>query len=152
MTKADRWIGLLLAALALYVCIESLRLGLGSVHKPGPGFLPFCAAAILGAFSLALVPLAHFKRSGEPEPWHEPGRIVAVFAALLAFGLLLEWLGFVLAAFLFVAFLLRLVEGRGWRFSIGVALAVAAASYLVFCVWLSAQLPLLGIWAESWKP
>jgi hypothetical protein len=59
---------------------------------------------------------------------------------------LLEWLGFLFTTFLFVWFLLKIVERRGWGFSVGVAALVAGASYAVFDLWLKAQLPagLLG--------
>jgi len=141
MIKADRWIGVLFALFSSYICVESVRLGLGSFQQPGPGFISFCAAVILGALSLALVFLAFFGRTIERETWHNQGQIVMVFLAILGFALLLEWLGFVLTAFLLIGFLLKAVERRGWGFSVGVALVVAGASYVVFDVWLSAQLP-----------
>ncbi|MBI2357631.1 MAG: hypothetical protein HYV04_01725, partial [Deltaproteobacteria bacterium] len=43
MIKADRWIGLLMALVSLYVCLESSRLGLGTYHRPGSGFFSFYA-------------------------------------------------------------------------------------------------------------
>lgn len=141
MIKADRWIGLLLALFSLYVCIESVRLGLGTFQRPGPGFLPFSAGATLGVLSLALISLAHFGRTEKREAWQNPGHVLMVFLALLGFTLLVEWLGFILSAFLLVWFLLKIVEGRGWGFSVGVAMVVAGASYVIFDVWLRAQLP-----------
>jgi putative tricarboxylic transport membrane protein len=146
MIKADRWIGLLLALFSTYVCIESVRLGLGTFHQPGPGFLPFSAAATLGVLSLALIPRAHFGRTEKREAWQNTGRILLVFLALLGFTVLVERLGFLLTAFLLVWFLLKVVERRGWVFSVGVAVVVTAASYAVFDVWLRAQLP-AGLWA-----
>jgi putative tricarboxylic transport membrane protein len=146
MVKADRWIGLLFALFSLYIGVESVQLGLGSYQQPGPGFISFCAGVILGVLSLALVFLAFFGRTTEREAWHNRGQIAMVFLAILGFTLLLERLGFILTAFLLVWFLLKVVERRGWGFSVGVALVVAGASYVVFDLWLSAQLPagLLG--------
>ena len=141
MLKADRWIGLLFALFSLYVCAESVRLGLGTYQQPGPGFVSFCAGLILGVLSLALIFLAFLTGAKSGQTWHNPGPIVMVFVAILGFTLLLESLGFILAAFLLVWFLLKIVEQRGWGFSVGVALVVAGASYVVFDVWLSAQLP-----------
>jgi putative tricarboxylic transport membrane protein len=147
MIKADRWIGLLVALFSLYVCIESVRLGLGTFQQPGPGFLPFGAAATLGVLSLALIAFAHFGRTKIREAWPNPGRIFTVFLALLGFTLLLEWLGFLLSAFLLVGFLLKVVEARSWRFSVAVATLVAGGSYVIFDVWLRAQLP-AGFWGS----
>lgn len=141
MVKADRWIGFLFALFSLYVCVESVRLGLGTYQQPGAGFVPFCAAVILGALSLALIVLAFLLDPKKGETWHNPDRIVMVFLAILGFTLLLEWLGFILSTLLLIGFLLKVVERRGWSFSVGVALLVAGASYVVFDVWLRAQLP-----------
>ena len=141
MLKADRWIGLVFALFSLYVCVESVRLGFGTYQHPGPGFVSFCTGMILGVLSLALVFLAFFRRTVDAEPWHSRGQVLMVFLAILGFTLFLEWLGFILTAFLLIWFLLKIVERRGWGFSLGVALAVAGTSYVVFDLWLRAQLP-----------
>ena len=141
MVKADRWIGFLFALFSFYVCVESVRLGLGTYQQPGAGFVPFCAGVILGVLSLALIFLAFVRDAKKAETWHNPDRILMVFLAILGFTLLLEWLGFILSALLLIWFLLKVVERRGWSFSVGVALLVAGASYVVFDVWLRAQLP-----------
>ena len=141
MLKADRWIGFLFALFSLYVCVESVRLGLGTYHRPGPGFLSFLAGIILGVLSLALISLVLFRSTEKAQVWHNRDQILMVFLAMLGFTLLLEWLGFILTAFLLIGFLLKVVERRGWGFSLGVALVVAGASYVVFDLWLRAQLP-----------
>ncbi len=141
MVKADRWIGFLFALFSLYVCVESVRLGLGTYHRPGPGFVSFLAGIILGVLSLALVSLVLFRRTEKAQAWQNRGRILMVFLAMLGFTLLVEWLGFILTAFLLIWFLLKVVEQRGWGFSLGVALVVAGASHVVFDLWLRAQLP-----------
>lgn len=141
MLRVDRWIGFLFALFSLYVCVESVRLGLGTYHRPGPGFVSFLAGIALGALSLALIPLALFRLTEKAQAWHNRGRILMVFLAMLGFTLLVEWLGFTITAFLLIWFLLKVVEQRGWGFSIGVALVVAGASHVVFDLWLRAQLP-----------
>ncbi|MBI2357630.1 MAG: tripartite tricarboxylate transporter TctB family protein, partial [Deltaproteobacteria bacterium] len=82
----------------------------------------------------------------EGEAWGNWGRIFLVALVMFGFTLLLEWLGFLLTTFFFIWFLLKIVERRGWAFSLAVALLVATVSYAVFDLWLKAQLPagLLG--------
>ena len=38
--------------MAVYVCMESVRLGLGTLRNPGMGFMTFGASVLLGVFSL----------------------------------------------------------------------------------------------------
>jgi hypothetical protein len=38
--------------LSIAVCLESWRLDVGGLHTPGPGFLPFYAAILLGVLAL----------------------------------------------------------------------------------------------------
>src|SRR3990172_7080625 len=99
MVKADRWIGLFFALFSLYICVESVRLGLGTYQRPGPGFVPFCAGTILGVLSLAPMFVALFGRTQTQEPWHNRGQILMVFLSMLVFTLLIEWLGFVFFPF-----------------------------------------------------
>jgi hypothetical protein len=66
---------------------------------------------------------------------------VLTLGALLALLLLMKPLGFTLATVLFVGFLLRAIVPQRWPVVILVTLLTAAISFLVFEVWLQAQLP-----------
>ncbi len=50
MKNPDRLSGLFWAVEAIFICPGSLRLFLGGLHHPGPGFFSFLAGAILGLF------------------------------------------------------------------------------------------------------
>ncbi len=41
-----------LTGLAGATCVGAYRLGLGDIHTPGPGFMPFATAALLGLMAL----------------------------------------------------------------------------------------------------
>ena len=141
MTKSDRWTGPLLVLFSLYVCVESARLGLGAFSRPGPGFFPFYAGLALAVLALLQSLLSFVSDLKKEEAWENWVSILLVVAATFAFALLLDFLGFVATAALFLGFLFRAVERRGWLFSLTVALLIAAAFYLVFGRWLQAQLP-----------
>jgi len=145
MSKADRWIGLFFVLFSTYICVESLRLGLGTFHRPGAGFISFYCGIVLGVLSVILG-LGFLRNAEEQESWGNWRRILLLLVAILIFTLLLEKLGFLPSTFLLIFLVLKGVERRGWGFSLGIALLVAVASYVVFNTLLKADLPagLLG--------
>lgn len=141
MITTDRWTGLFFILFSLYVCFGSWRLGVGSFFRPGAGFFPFYSSLLLGLLSLILALLAFRGRLEKAESWTDVGNTVTVSLALLGFALLLTWLGFVITTFLFILFLLCTVERRGWLLAGSAALLISATFYIVFGLWLKAQLP-----------
>ncbi len=146
MTRADRWSGPALFVLSLYVFFESWRLGLGTYFRPGPGFFPFYSSLLLGVLALILALRAFRGELEGGEAWGQWMNILLVSLAMLGFALLLNRLGFLVTAVLFIWFLLRGVERRGWIVSFGIAAVTALAAHAIFDLWLRAQLPagLLG--------
>jgi putative tricarboxylic transport membrane protein len=141
MTKRDRWPAIFF--FSLYICFESLHLGFGHWRKPGPGFFSFWSAAALGCFaSIVLFHNWKSKENGEESPeqasWR--GRILCLLS-LLIFILLLDTLGFILTAFLFITFYLKVVERKGWKTATLSGVAIALASYGIFEICLKSQLP-----------
>ncbi len=147
MITTDRWTGLFFILFSLYVCFESWRLGVGSFFRPGAGLFPFYSGALLGVLSLILGFFAFRGKLEKAESWTDVGNTLTVSLAVLGFALLLTWLGFVITTFLFILFLLRAVERRAWLLAAGAALFISAAFYVVFGLWLKAQLP-VGILAR----
>ena len=141
MTRADRWSGPALLVLSLYVSIESWRLGLGTYFRPGPGFFPFYSGLLLGVLAVILTLGAFRGELGPGEAWGKWTNILLVSVGMLGFALLLNRLGFLLTAFVFIWFLLQVVERRDWIVSLGAAALTALGSYAIFQLWLRAQLP-----------
>jgi Tripartite tricarboxylate transporter TctB family len=67
----------------------------------GPGFFPTILGGVLAALGLSLTIPAFF-RSGEPLPRLGVRPLLAILAAIIVFALLLQPLGFVLAALILV--------------------------------------------------
>ncbi len=133
---------LLGCAIALY----SLQYRLGTLAAPESGLMPFlsgAAIALLGALGIVLGTLR--RRRGEG--WQPLFRGVAwrrgllTTLALLGYLLLQKPLGFTLTTVLFIGFLLRAIFPQRWGVVIVTAVLTAALSYLIFEVWLQAQLP-----------
>lgn len=123
--------------LGMFVSVYAYRLGLGSVSSPGPGFFPFCLGLIF--FLLAVVVLIRALLEGEQYvTWTEGGSPVSVSnvgmaaAALFAYALLLEGLGFHVTTFLVLAGLFRLGGYKRWVQVLGYSAIVVAITYLLF--------------------
>ena len=113
-----------------------------------PGFFPLWLALALSVVALALLlrPAAAAPRpvAGPPERLR-PGKAVLAVLATAVYAAALEPLGFVLTTFLFLVFLLTVVEPRRRTAALAIAAATAGACHLVFKAWLDVQLP-AGPW------
>jgi putative tricarboxylic transport membrane protein len=148
MGKADQISSIFWFGLSLLVMYGSYRLGLGILTNPGPGFLPFWCGVILCGLSA----LVFFQ--GRLTKRREGGRLLSqlwigmdwpkpiyVIAALLAYGLTLNYLGFLVSSTLMLIFFFKVIEPETWlRAIVGAVLAVVS-SYALFGVWLQVQLP-----------
>ncbi len=132
------------------IAMNSLRYKLGTLSTPGSGFMPFvvglaiCVLAVIG-FGDALVKRRYGTGWKSPLQGVKWWNVFVVLAALIAYALLLRPLGFVAVTVLFMAFLLRVVEPQSWKIVMLGALSTAFASYLLFDLFLKAQLP-RGLW------
>jgi putative tricarboxylic transport membrane protein len=131
-------------ALAAAVCGESLRLNVGNFHAPGPAFLPFFAAALLGVLSLiSLIQTWREKEEQETKVWAGTPfvKLVLLLAVLFLYTALLQVLGFILGTFLLLLFLFRVVEPVGWKTVFIVTVLTMGGTYLLFGVLIESTLP-----------
>jgi hypothetical protein len=129
-----------------YICVESIRLPLGSFRDPGPGFLPLLVGILLGILAAVSLFQAHTGKSSENrEPWYPRERwktLIWILGALLGYAGILDALGFLASTFLLLIFLFRSsVEPRSWPWAIGGSLIASISCYVVFELWLRTQLP-----------
>ncbi len=135
---------------SIYVCGVSWSLGLGSLRKPGAGFMPFWSGILIGA--LALVLLLQGLRPALTKPAEEGKETVnrkaigLTLVYFLTYIASLEYVGFIIGTVLFVGIILKTIGKKSWLLAASTSVAMAAASYYVFKVWLQAELPkgLLG--------
>ncbi len=151
MKKYDQISGVVWFLFAFYICIESLRLPLGSWRDPGPGFLPLGAGIVLAILSLTAFFQARFRVEEKARKgWYSQERwksILLILAVLSGYALFLESLGFLISTFLLLVMLFRFVEPQRWVVVIGGSAMASIASYVIFELWLKTQLPkgILGI-------
>jgi putative tricarboxylic transport membrane protein len=152
MSKKETFGSLFWIGVGLFFCAGAFRYGLFDEGVPGPGLLPLIAGIVLislgtGVLVPSLKKEATSKPVGKgffPEKDSFKKLLMAVIA-LGAYGMTLEYLGFVITTFLFMIFLLRFIEPQRWTVVLLTSLLTAASSYLLFQFLLKVQLP-KGIW------
>jgi putative tricarboxylic transport membrane protein len=148
MTRRDAIAAAALLLFAAAAAVESLRLlPYGTVRNPGPAFFPWWTSLALVLLSAVLLVQA---ARGGAEPRADEGRwvrVAALLGALAVYALVLEPVGYPIATFLLVLFMLRVIDPAGWPLALTTAVLAAGGTYLVFAVWLAVPLP-AGLFAR----
>jgi putative tricarboxylic transport membrane protein len=148
MTKRgrDRISSLVCLIIAIGICLGSVRLSLGGVHQPGPGFFSFLNGVLLGSLSLIIF-LKSFKvLPGEAKSPLFPNRRLAkkmgyVLIALTLYAIGINYVGFFIGTLFFLGFLLRGIEPQRWFIVLTCSILGTVVFYGVFNYWLDVQLP-----------
>jgi len=147
MGKADRISGAFWFVFGVFVTLESYRMGLGTLRRPGPGFLFFWAGILMAILSLIVLSRAWAERRRVAVPSKaifgtiDFLKIALVSASVFFYAFFMERLGFIPVTLILLLFLLGAVERKGITFSVLFSIAVTAAAYLIFEVLLHSQLP-----------
>jgi hypothetical protein len=146
MGRADQASGSFWFIFSVFISYESYRLGLGSLHEPGPGFFFFLTGIVTALLSLTIILRSLKTRAPEEVQGAAFGKqglakIISVLLSLFLYAMLMEWLGFLIVTLLLFVFLLKVIEKKKWWLTVLVSLIVTAISYLIFEVGLQSQLP-----------
>lgn len=148
--RPDVTSALVLLAVALLAWMAARDLPWGALRQPGPGFFPKSLALLLGGLSIVLLARGGLIDAAPVSSlWPERAgriRVAIMLAALLAYVLLLEPAGYLIATAGLFLVLLRWVGRQGWAITFGTAILAAAGSYVLFARWLMVSLP-AGLWA-----
>jgi putative tricarboxylic transport membrane protein len=130
---------------SVVVSREAFRLPMGEMKDPGAGFFPLMIGLLM--MLLALIALFQSIREKKEGPRPQPQEsfrwwnIVIILAALIAYALTLERVGFLINIFLFMLLLLKVIEPQTWKRAVLAGLTTAIVSDLFFNVILGAQIP-----------
>ncbi len=144
MQRIDRITGLILFCLSLGICIESIRLSLGTFYEPSTGFFPFISGTIIGLFSFILYLKNRKKERGNENFWVVGADKKAIFLTLIAlfiYAFLYEVLGFLASSILFFIVMSWAITRQSWITAIFLAIFSSVGAYLIFQTWLKVQLP-----------
>ncbi len=139
--------GLVWVAIGLFICAGSIRLNLGTLHKPGSGLTPFVTGILLTALGVILNLWRSLARGegqarGGENPLRNFGKKgLLSLLSLVLYALLLEPLGFLIATFFCLLSLFKIMRPRGWGVPVLISLASVIVSYFVFSVWLRIDFP-----------
>ena len=154
MKWLHRICSLLLIGFSGVIIISSLRVGVGNVQNPGPGFMGFLASVVLFVLALAIFikdlknldkrdgkkPLASRKAVTKP---------IILAMTLCSYTFLLTTLGFLISTFILMFVMLLLSDPKRWAYHLVIALIIVNVSYLIFYKWLRVILP-SGIFNIGW--
>jgi hypothetical protein len=141
MLTTDRVAGAALALIGLVAVWESRRFPLGSLHRPGPAYMPTLLALLLIVFGLAVAFMGARSARLADVGWHEWRHAVGIFAACAFAAWGLERLGYRLTMAGVLVFLLVVLERTRLWVTAVLTVTIAWGSFLLFDTLLRVPLP-----------
>ncbi|MHC4049746.1 tripartite tricarboxylate transporter TctB family protein [Bradyrhizobium sp. 25ACV] len=144
LDNSELWSGLIALGLGIFVIRSGLKLKLGTIHDPGPGFVLFYTGILICAFAATIIVAAiteggpTFGSRWKDARWARP---VIVIACLTGFAIALDLLGFLLAAIPLTLLLMRLIDPVRWSLAIPVSILVPVGMWWLLKQALGIQLP-----------
>ncbi len=150
MKYLDQVICIFFISLCAFICLESLKLGLGKIGNPGPGFMPFLISVIVSILALSVFVKGLIGAKQNEIKYFTVSRqnlikIIILIVALCLYTLSLNYLGYLIATFLLMFLILLLFNPfnpRQMYIYIIIAILVVNLSYLFFGKWLQVELPI----------
>lgn len=142
MARYDRISALFWIVLAIAICVESVRLGPGSLSVPGPGLIPLGCGLSLGILGLALVSRT-LKDTREEVLWKKGTswtKLLLTLASVVFYAFFLHVIGFLLMTFLWLVFVCK-VGNMSWRRTFTVAIIATCLCYVLFNYFLGIRFP-----------
>jgi putative tricarboxylic transport membrane protein len=137
--SADLWSGLALGGLAAYIIVQASRWEYLGQDGPGPGFFPLWYGVAMAALSLALVVSSARRKDSERIEWSS--RALVTWLALAIAVAALKLAGFLACFAALTFFIVAVMYRRPLKVAATVAIAAAAAFYVVFPLALGVRLP-----------
>ena len=147
--RVEQIISLALALLGTAIAIGGVKLGLGNVSLPGPGFFPLVAGLALTIFAGIVLwdTMRKSRKAAIVADWRNIRwrHILLTFFSLLAYANLIESLGFIVSTVLVLMVLFRSYESEKWLLTILKSVLTSTVVYVVFEKIFQLNLP-QGIW------
>jgi putative tricarboxylic transport membrane protein len=136
---------IVLLHIGIGVVIGSVRLKVGTLMVPQPGFFPFLGGILLIGLSLVLLIQGWLNRGTEPrrprEAFGEWRRPLILVASMSVYTAVLEKMGYVLPTILLSAVILRVLAVTSWKVLVLASLGMSVGTYYLFGRLLGIELP-----------
>ena len=136
MSSLDRISSLFWLVLSILIMGEAWHMGVGSVQKPGAGFIAFGTSALLAILSLALFLQARRKKEAvkttAARGWAVWQRVGLVLGALFLYSKLMTAGGYLVSTFCLMTFLFWIVERKKLVWPLVSSLAATVLTYYLF--------------------
>jgi putative tricarboxylic transport membrane protein len=139
--SADLWSGLALGALGAYIIVQASGWEYLGQDGPGPGFFPLWYGMAMAALSLGLVLSSLRNQNPDRIDWSSTHRAFATWLALAVAVAALKLAGFLVCFAALTFFIVAVMYRRPLKIAATVAIAAAAAFYVVFPLALGVRLP-----------
>lgn len=137
----DRVAGVALIAVGLYVLWESRSLPLGTLHNPGPAYMPVVLALLLMLFGALTAATGGAAPRLASVAWSEWRHALLILFVCAFTALALERLGWRVTIAIALAFLLAVVERKRVLVAAVFALGLALGTFYLFDTLLRVPLP-----------
>jgi len=141
MLTTNRVAAVALAVVAVVVLFESRKLPLGSLHHPGPAYMPVLLAVALLVFAILVAAYGGVSRGVSAVGWSEWRHAAAILGTCAFAAIALERLGYRLTMAVSLGFLIGVIERQRLILTLALAVAIAGGSYLLFDTLLRVPLP-----------
>lgn len=143
--RSDQFSGLMLVAFSLYVIWAGRVYPTGTIHVPGPGFMPLALAIFLGLMGLLIAVGGARSRPLAAMRWIEAKRAVVILAASALAIFALPYLGYRLTIIALLIFLMGVVERKP-----PVIVAILAIGFPLLSYYVVADLLLVPLPRSPW--
>ena len=146
MNRRDLLAGLFWLGISIFVCFESIWTGLGTFRSPGPGLLPLLSGLLLGALAIIFLLTSSLKKKAKTniiDLWKglEWNKVIWVLFSLFLYRLVLPIIGYLIATFGLMLFLLCITERKRMWVQALSAFVIVLVSYVIFYVLLDIRFP-----------
>ena len=140
----DQVVTLALTIMGVGIMVGGVRLKIGTISVPEPGFFPFVSGTMVAVLSLCRMVASISRKTLEGEALKKadvPWKAMALAVTLTVYTLALDWLGFIIATSLLAVAVMRIAHRQSWITTIAISIGLAAGSYCLFSRLLKVSLP-----------